>query len=66
MKKYKDWMDTTNENRVYNIVRKKYLESNYKIHCASCPYHKNENAVKSQYSKCWKRHRKTQYKVRAI
>lgn len=55
----------TNNRRVYNRARKHVLENKGEIHCAYCPYHKNENVKRHIWGKpqTWKKHRRTQYKV---
>ncbi len=54
-------MENTDNPRVYNRARKRYLENEGLISCSLCPYHKWENAHKLQ--KNWKRYRKTKYKL---
>jgi len=67
MAKYKKIVDTTDNNRVYNIAIKLHRESTGQISCSICPYNRGENYDRFSYRwkkfKNWKRLRKTQYKV---
>lgn len=54
-------MNTTDNPRVYNRARKRYLDGIGAIDCSYCPYHRWENAT-HKYQKNWKKFRKTKYK----
>lgn len=58
-------MDTTENNRVYKMAKKMFLESRGDISCSVCPYHRGENFRKGAGHgvRCWKNYRKTQYKT---
>ena len=59
--KFKNEMDTTDNQGVYKRARKRQLENEAKIDCSYCHYHRGENAEK--YQRSWKKLRKTQYKT---
>ena len=57
----------TGNSSVYRKARKWYLESVCEIRCAYCRYHKGENDRGSYGTpQSWKKHRKTQYKVKNV
>lgn len=61
--KIKVEMNTTENSRVYNKLRKMLLERTGKIHCARCPYHKYENWDRDTFNNNnWKNFRKKQFK----
>ena len=66
MKKISEEYKTTSNSQVYSRSRKFMLESHSKICCGYCPYHKNENfkGKRQGVPQSWKKHRKTQYKVK--
>ncbi len=65
-------LKTTHVNRVYKIELKRLRENTRRITCEYCKYHRNENVYRNNVHKsslkwdakvCWKKLRKTQYKL---
>lgn len=67
MGKPKIVMDSTNNSRVYNMARKRYLKNKGLISCDICPYHRGENVKINGHHRRrnWKLFRKTQYKEKS-
>lgn len=61
MKSHQLLKEETN-SAVYAKILKFDRERNKEIHCARCPYHKNENDHKGRYDRSWKNHRRKQFK----
>ena len=57
-------MKETTSSKIYKRVKKIYLEKSGTIRCSIDPYHDGENWRRHRKSKCWKRFRQTQYKIK--
>lgn len=63
MRKAKQVADSTSNSRVHKQALRFQREHNGELKCSLCPYHGGCNDHGHDFSRSWKRHRRTQYKV---